>query len=146
MQGRAQPLALIVEDEALLALLVEDLLTAEGFTTLLAASEAEAIAAAAECPTVAVVDLRLGKDLAGPRIIRALRDAVPDLPVVVMTGFGTDTPEANLRGLGWPTARLSKPAGYNELVAAVRGVIEQARTGTRPTGGRRATDQAGAPV
>lgn len=60
---------------------------------------------------VAVVDLRLGGDLAGQRIIRALRMQIPDLPVVVVTGFGHNTPEANLRGLGWPTVRLPKPAG-----------------------------------
>ncbi len=141
MQDEARPLALIVEDEALLGLLAEDLLLAEGFGTVLAASEAEALATTAEQFTVAVVDLRLSGDLAGQRIIRALRQQTPDLPVVVMTGFGADAPEANLRGLGWPTVRLSKPAGYGELVAAVRDVIEQARTGKRPNGGRRATDQ-----
>ena len=141
MQDEARPLALIVEDEALLALLVEDLLVAEGFGTVLAASEAEALATTAEQFTVAVVDLRLSGDLAGQRIIRALRQQTPDLPVVVMTGFGADAPEANLRGLGWPTVRLAKPAGYGELVAAVRDVIEQARSGKRPNGGRRATDQ-----
>ncbi len=141
MQDEARPLALIVEDEALLGLLVEDLLLAEGFGTVLAASEAEALATTAEQFTVAVVDLRLSGDLAGQRIIRALRQQTPDLPVVVMTGFGADAPEANLRGLGWPTVRLSKPAGYGELVAAVRDVIEHARSGKRPNGGRRATDQ-----
>ena len=39
MQDKTRPLALIVEDEALLALAVEDLLTEEGFDTLCATSE-----------------------------------------------------------------------------------------------------------
>ena len=143
MQDEARPLALIVEDEALLGLLVEDLLLAEGFDTVLAASETETLdrATTAGRLTVAVVDLRLSGDLAGQRIIRALRQQAPDLPVVVMTGFGREMPEANLRGLGWPTVRLAKPAGYGELVAAVGDVIEQGRSGKRPNGGRRATDQ-----
>ena len=142
MQGKARPLALIVEHEALLTLLVEDLLVAEGFDTLSASNEAEAVTRVAKAGhlAVAVVELRLGEDLAGQRIIRALREQVPDLPVVVITGFGKDAPQANLRGLGWPTARLPKPGGYTELVVAVRDVIDQARTGRRPVGGRRAAD------
>ena len=112
MQDRTRPLALIVEDEALLALAAEDLLTEEGFDTLCATSEGQVLALipAAGPLAVAVVDLRLGGDLAGQRIIRALRMQIPDLPVVVVTGFGHDAPEADLRGLGWPTVRLSKPA------------------------------------
>ena len=141
MHDKTRPLALIVEDEALLALAIEDLLTAEGFDTLFVASEAEAMSAAAERLAVAVVDLRLHGDLAGQRIIRVLRMQIPDLPVVVMTGFGHDAPEADLRGLGWPTVRLAKPAGYSELIAAVWDVVDQARTGRRPTGIRRAADQ-----
>ena len=143
MHDKTRPLALIVEDEALLALAVEDLLTTGGFDTLGAASEGQVLAL---IPTVgplavAVVDLRLGGDLAGQRIIRALRMQIPDLPVVVVTGFGHDAPEADLRGLGWPTVRLPKLAGYGALAIAVWDVVGQARTGRRPTGSRRAADQ-----
>ena len=143
MRSTAQPLALIVEDEALIALLVEDLLAAEGFDTVLAADQAEAIARAiaGERPSVAVVDLHLDENFAGQRVIHALRQFAPDLPVVVMTGYKQDAPEADLRGLGWPTARLVKPAGFDGLVAAVWDVIDQARTGRRPPNGRRASDQ-----
>src|SRR4051812_12746260 len=142
MQGGARPLALIVEHEALLTLMVEDLLAAEGFDTISASNEVEAVARAATAGhlTVAVVEVRLGEDLAGQRIIRALRQQMPDLPVVVITGFGKDAPEANLRGLGWPTTRLAKPGGYTELAAAVWDVIERGRTGMRPMGGQRASD------
>jgi len=38
MHDKTRPLALVVEDEALLTLAVEDLLTAEGFDILCAAS------------------------------------------------------------------------------------------------------------
>jgi ActR/RegA family two-component response regulator len=143
MQDKTRPLALIVEDEALLALAVEDLLTEEGFDTLCATSEEQVLALtpAAGPLAVAVVDLRLGGDLAGQRIIRALRMQIPNLPVVVVTGFGHDAPEADLRGLGWPTVRLPKPADYGALAAAVWNVVDQARTGRRPTGSRRTADQ-----
>jgi ActR/RegA family two-component response regulator len=147
MQGETRPLALIVEDEILLTLLVEDLLAAEGFDTITATNEADAIASAAAAVqlTVAVVDLRLGGDLAGQRIIRTLRQQTPDLPVVVMTGFSGSAPEADLRGLGWPTIRLAKPGGYLELATAVWDVIDQARSGRRPQTGRRGTEQPNPP-
>jgi ActR/RegA family two-component response regulator len=145
MQDRTRPLALIVEDEALLALAIEDLLTEEGFDTLRAASESQVLALipAAGPLAVAVVDLRLGGDLAGRHIIEVLRMQIPDLPVVVVTGFGHDAPQADLRGLGWPTVRLPKPASYDALAAAVWDVVDQARTGRRPAGSRRAADYQG---
>ena len=143
MRDKTRPLALIVEDEALLALAVEDLLTTEGFDTLCATSEGQVLAL---IPTVgplavAVVDLRLRGDLAGQRIIQALRMQIPNLPVVVVTGFEHDAPEADLRGLGWPTVRLPKPAGYDVLAVAVRNVVGQARTGQQSTGSRRKADE-----
>ncbi|MDO9711759.1 response regulator [Paracraurococcus lichenis] len=142
MIGWARPLALIVEDDALLTLLADGLLAAEGFDTIFAAHETEAMvqAAVAGRIAVAVVDLSLDGDVAGQRVIRALRQHVPDLPVVVITGFDSDAPEANLRGLGWPTVRLHKPGGYDELIPAVLDVMEQARTGAWPKEWRRDTD------
>ena len=143
MRDKTRPLALIVEDEALLTLAVEDLLTTEGFDTLCATSEGQVLAL---IPTVgplavAVVDLRLRGDLAGQRIIQALRTQIPNLPVVVVTGFEHDAPEADLRGLGWPTVRLPKPTSYDALAVAVRDVVDQARTGRQPTGSHRIADQ-----
>lgn len=143
MQGETRPLALVVEDEILLTLMVEDLLAAEGFDTIAAATEADAItsAAAAGRLTVAVVNLRLGETLAGQRIICRLRQQTPELPVVVMTGFHGTAPQADLRGLGWPTIRLAKPGGYPQLAAAVWDVIDQAKSGRRCRHGRRMTEQ-----
>ena len=136
------PLALIVEDELILAMAVEDLLTAEGFATIVVRSEAEARAHAAAEIAVAGVNLRLSATLAGQRIIRALRRRDPSLPVVVVTGYSAQAPQANLRGLGGPTIRLHKPAGYAELAEAVWDVIGQARAGAPPADGRRLSDPA----
>ncbi|MDO9713588.1 response regulator [Paracraurococcus lichenis] len=132
-----------MEDEVLLTLMIEDLLAAEGFDTISAAHETEAMAhaaAAADRIAVAVVNLHLGRDVAGQRVIRALRQHVPNLPVVVITGFDSEAPQADLRGLGGPTVRLHKPGGYDELVPAVLNVMKQVRTGAWPEEGRRKTD------
>src|SRR3954454_24008352 len=126
------PLVLVVDDEALLALEMEDLLTAAGFVTLIACTEAAARAVPADALAVAVVNLRLNGELLGHGIIRALRRRRPNLPVVVVTGYDGDAPQADLRGLGWPTVRLLKPQHGEHLVGAVRDVITQARHGVRP--------------
>jgi FixJ family two-component response regulator len=47
----------------------------------------------------------------------------PDLPIVVITGFAGEAPQADLRGLGGPIARLEKPFGYAELPSVVQAVM-----------------------
>ncbi|TDH63365.1 response regulator [Dankookia rubra] len=137
----AAPLALVVDDEALLALEMEDLLAGAGFATLIACSEAAARAVPAAALSVAVVNLRLNGELLGHGIIRSLRRLRPDLPIVVVTGYDSDAPQADLRGLGWPTVRLQKPQHGEYLVGAVRDVMAQAKCGARPRGGRRQVDR-----
>ena len=61
------------------------------------------------------------------RLIGTLRRRLPGLPVVVVTGYGPESPAADLRGLGGPTARLHKPCSPDQLVAAVRQVLAPAR-------------------
>ncbi|TCZ58742.1 response regulator [Roseicella aquatilis] len=139
-QGNA-PVALVVEDEALLALEMEALLAAEGFDARIACTEAAARKALPEALSVAVVNLRINGVLAGHGLIRDLRRRIPDLPVVVVTGYDSDAPQADLRGLGWPTVRLQKPQHVENLLGAVRNVMNQARNGTRPAGGRRRLDR-----
>ncbi|WP_431271602.1 response regulator [Dankookia sp. P2] len=137
----AAPLALVVDDEALLALEMEDLLSAAGFATVIACSAAAAREVSVAALSVAVVNLRLNGGLLGHGIIRALRRLRPDLPIVVVTGYDSDAPQADLRGLGWPTVRLQKPQHGEHLVGAVRDVIAQAQRGARPMGGRRQIDR-----
>jgi DNA-binding response OmpR family regulator len=140
-RDRPAPLALIVEDEALLALEIEDLLMAEGFSTLVAHTEAEAKALAVEHLAVAVVHLRLVGDLAGHRVIRFLRSHTPKLPVVVVTRSDEPAPKAKLRGLGWPKIRVHKPAHHEQLACAVWDAIDQASNGALPPKGYQ--DEAG---
>lgn len=118
--------ALIVEDEATLALMMDDLLLAEGFETIRVANEGAARAQAGRDLAVAVVDLALANDIAGQRIIAFLRSQSPKLPVVVVTGYSHDAEQADLRGLGGPTIRLHKPAHIDQLAAAVWGVLHPA--------------------
>ena len=114
------PTVLVVEDEALVAMLVEDTLAEVGYGPV---CTPDGRRSAPVDPAAAVVDLRLADGLDGRDVIRALRAARPSLPVVVVTGFHLEAPEADLRGLGGPTLRLPKPFGCDDLAAAVAAVI-----------------------
>ncbi|WP_369126540.1 response regulator [Dankookia rubra] len=133
-------LALIVEDEVLIAMDIENVLVAEGFTCVLAMSPLQVEAMPIDDLTVAVVDLRLRECASGRSVIRSLRERVPHLPVVVVTGFSFSSPEADLRGLGGPTERLEKPVAPGDLSQAVWAVIDRRRTGTPPFPRRRRED------
>jgi two-component system C4-dicarboxylate transport response regulator DctD len=114
---------LVVEDDALIALDLEDVLMDAGFTVDCVASGEQALAASAPDLAAAVVSLRLNGSMEGREVIGALRRRFPKLPVVVVTGFGDRAPEADLRGLGGPTARLMKPWNPAQLVETLCAAI-----------------------
>jgi DNA-binding response OmpR family regulator len=130
MTADCLPLALIIEDEALLALAMEDLLAAAGFRVVVAGTRVQAEQMLLPNLQVAVVDISLAGEIAGQSLIRFLRQSRPRLPVVVVTGYDHDAPQADLRGLGGPTLRLQKPEHLESLISAVREVISQAQAGT----------------
>ena len=101
---------LVVENEALVALMIAETLTEAGYQVVCAPDGRAAPSDAA------VVNLRLAGGLDGRDVIRALRQQRPNLPVVVVTGYDLLAPEANLRGLGGPTARLGKPIDCEALL------------------------------
>ena len=141
MDEQDAPIELVVEDEAVLGLLVEHILSAEGFRILHAATEAEAAHHVGMARIdLAIVNLQLDGALAGQQVIRQLRSRFPRLPVVVISGFGADAREADLRGLGGPTARLGKPEGYAALASTVRAIMDRASTEDADAPRRRMTD------
>lgn len=133
-------LALVVEDEAILALQAEEVLEAAGFSCIHATEQAEVEAECLDDLAVAVIELRLRGNIEGPDIIRLLRERVGDLPVVVVTAYDVLAPSADLRGTGGPTMRLSKPASQEELAEAVRTALEHRQRGMRMQPGRRHDD------
>jgi DNA-binding response OmpR family regulator len=131
-----RPSVLVVEDEALVAMLLEDML-AEGGHRSAWSPDGRTGAAAPE--RAAVVDLRLADGLDGRDVVRWLRARRPALPVVVVTGFHPEAPEADLRGLGGPTLRLCKPIECEDFLSGLATVLEPRAAGA-PTPRRRASD------
>jgi CheY-like chemotaxis protein len=64
----------------------------------------------------AIANLNLPGSISGHEVIRRLRASFPQLPVVVITGYAPLAPQADLRGLGGPTARLQKPIEVQHLL------------------------------
>ncbi len=145
----APPTILIVQHDALVAMMLEDALAGAGYRTVWSPDGRRTAAAHAPGPEpavpprAAVVDLRLADGVDGRAVLRRLRARFPAMPVVAVTGFQPQAPEADLRGLGGPIARVGKPFDWEELLGRLAGVLggpAAAQTGPR----RRASDAAAA--
>jgi DNA-binding response OmpR family regulator len=110
---------LLVEDEALVAMLLADNIEGAGFEVEQANDGTAALSLIESLPNLdaAVVNLKLRRGPDGKQVIRALRARWASLPIIVVTGYLPSVPEADLRGLGGPTIRLHKPVDMDELGA-----------------------------
>ena len=125
---------MIVEDDATFARTLARSFERRGYAVTLARSPGELEEAmAAEAPTHAVVDLKLGAE-SGLACVQALHARDPDTAIVVLTGFASIATAVAAIKLG---ARhyLAKPANTDEIEAAFgegEGDVD-AQAGARPT-------------
>lgn len=108
---------LIVDDDTSFRDVLARALQRRGFCVLSAADGNAALAlAAAHAPRRAVVDLKLAQE-SGLDIIAALRQALPAIDIVMLTGYSSiaTAVEAVKRGA---LNYLCKPAGVDEILAA----------------------------
>ena len=124
--GRQRSVILVVEDEAMLAMELEQVLTEAGYEVVLAADGPSALAHCAD-PALrlraAIADLSLPGGMSGHEVLRGMRALRPGLPVVVVTGYALSAPQADLRGVGGPTARLQKPIDPQRLLQRLHDAI-----------------------
>ena len=81
------PFALIIDDEPNIRRMVGALLTAEGFEVREAADGASGVTAAIQVdPDVVLLDLMMPGTMDGMATLKALREKLPDLPVIMMSG------------------------------------------------------------
>jgi len=78
-------------------------------------------------PDVMVLDLRM-PGIDGIDVLRKMKADHPKIPVVVLTGHGSDKDEKEARRLG-AAAYLEKPADVDQLVGAVHRVWNRLRKG-----------------
>jgi len=110
---------LIVDDEPTICWAFKECLTDEGFTVDVAGSAEQALEITdRHCPDVVVMDVRLpGMD--GITALRQLQAKLSDVPVIIMTAFGSLT--TAVRAIdGGAFDYLTKPIDLEKAVAVVR--------------------------
>lgn len=113
---------LLVEDEALVAMVAEELLAMLGFDVLSARHAAEALELLADGPTpvVALVDVGL-PGMRGDQLAEQLRASTPEMAVLMATGYDNDDLRERFAAdnrVGF----LSKPYSEADLSQALAGL------------------------
>jgi CheY-like chemotaxis protein len=121
--GKAPPRVLVVEDEALVAMLIEDQLSDLGYEIVgPAATAAQAVALCErERVDTAVLDINLGGGQRSDPVAELLSER--DIPFVFVTGYGKHGVAERFKG----TAVLQKPFTKDQLEAVL---AERLRTDT----------------
>ena len=119
---------LIAEDDAPLAVFLDQKLRQEQFSVQLAANSSDAQKFAInQAVDLVLLDLSIEK-ASGLDVLRAIRARKPDLPVILLTA--STQLEDRIRGLdAGADDYLAKPFAFAELAARIRAVL---RRGTRP--------------
>ena len=108
---------LFIEDEPALRISYERFFRPR-FDMTFASSGAEALARLAEeSPDVVVLDMRL-PDTDGVDLLRRIREARPDVPVIITTAYVSVEPQLHVLDLAH-SAYLIKPFDLDELGAAI---------------------------
>ncbi len=111
---------LVIEDEAIIAWLIEETLEEAGFRTIaISATGDQAVAMAARRkPGIIVSDVNLGSGIDGVEAVGAIR-AGRTIPVIFVTGFANDTMTARLEREMPGAELLRKPVDGAALVRCV---------------------------
>ena len=119
---------LVIEDNRDLAYGLRNNLEIEGYEVLLAEDGAAGLQAARRgAPELVILDLML-PELDGFRVLKALRAASGDPPVLVLTARGEEADKVRALRMG-ADDYVTKPFGLLELLARVEAVLRRARAG-----------------
>lgn len=118
---------LIVEDEALIASYIEEVLGESGFRVAgIAASGPEALSLAAENhPTLALVDIRLTGPIDGIELACLLRERY-DLPAIFLSGLADADTTARAQA-AQPLGFLPKPFLPSQVFNAIQRALDRIR-------------------
>lgn len=125
------PLILVIDDEKLFRWTASKVLERAGYRVHEAATGENGLAAALEChPGGVLLDIRL-PDLDGFTVLRAIRRARPDLPVLMVTA--DPTPETRRQALLLGAyAYFEKPCDWTALLGAVSQILEPSTPPSQP--------------
>ncbi|HVW88388.1 MAG TPA: ATP-binding protein, partial [Gaiellaceae bacterium] len=115
---------LVAEDREVVRALAHDVLTTAGFAVHVAADGEQALAASSGGGFDLLVTDVVMPGMSGPELAATLRERIPTLPVLYMSGYTDDVLDDE--ALAAPrTAFLRKPFGGGDLERAVRALLDQ---------------------
>ncbi len=122
-----KPAILVVDDDTAVCALLEDVLNEHVFTVYVCHNGLDALALAGEKTDIALVllDMML-PDINGLRVLQQLQKQRPELPVVMLTGLGSESDVVVGLEMG-ADDYIGKPFNARVLVARVKAVLR--RTG-----------------
>jgi DNA-binding response OmpR family regulator len=119
-----QPNILLVDDEMTLGKGLEKILRKEGYTVDYATTGQGALDYFGQKPyDLLVADLRL-PDIDGMEVVKRAKGKNPELPVIIITGYGSVPSAVGAMKLG-VFDYLSKPFTKNEFVDSVQGALKE---------------------
>ncbi|AMO50972.1 DNA-binding response regulator, OmpR family, contains REC and winged-helix (wHTH) domain [Kosakonia oryzendophytica] len=122
-----KPAILVVDDDTAVCALLEDVLNEHVFTVYVCHNGLDALALVGEKSDIALVLLDMVlPDLNGLRVLQQLQKQRPDLPVVMLTGLGSESDVVVGLEMG-ADDYIGKPFNARVLVARVKAVLR--RTG-----------------
>ena len=125
---------LVVDDDTVTCRLLAEVLSQDGATVVGETDARRALERAAETPIeLAILDVQMPQ-MDGLALLRGLRSRLPDLPVIIMTAFGSVDTAVNAIASG-AVDYVSKPMNVEEIRATVRRAL-----------GRQAETQAALPI
>ena len=125
---------LVVDDDTVTCRLLAEVLSQDGATVVGETDARRALERAAESPIeLAILDVQMPQ-MDGLTLLRGLRSRLPDLPVIIMTAFGSVDTAVTAIASG-AVDYVSKPMNVEEIRATVRRAL-----------GRQAETQASLPI
>jgi two-component system OmpR family response regulator len=124
---------LVVEDEPLVLLDLEGSLVAAGFEVATASNATQALSAFDADPTrfkAVLTDIKLGDGPNGWDIGRHVREAVPTMPIVYISG--DSAPDWHAQGVP-ESIMISKPFAVAQIITAVASLLNKAPVDLPPT-------------
>ena len=136
----ARPAVLIVDDDADARVALATILADEGFQPVSVADGETAVdRVASEPPAVVLLD-RIMPGLDGIETLRRLKATAPDVPVIIVTGYGDTSSAVEAMKLG-AYDYLTKPLQAAQIVIAVRRAAERRALGAEIEGLRSQLDE-----
>jgi DNA-binding response OmpR family regulator len=122
-KSSAQCDVLLVEDDIALGAVMESYLARHGLEVRTAHSGSSALYLLDKVePKVAILDFRL-PDLNGVELSRQIRERLPSLPIIMMSGAIGDVEQATLEKIGIKVF-VNKPVPLRSLVRAVMQLLQ----------------------